>query len=87
MHVSGNWDYTCRCRDGCCGKGEVRALPPALTVVVGTVVVSNVVVLVVEVDVYFGTMAKVRPVFEENRVASHPENSWHLPPLIPSFLF
>ena len=54
----------------------VRALPTALeTVVVGTVVVSNVVVEVVAVDVYFGTMAKVRPVFEESRVASHPVNS------------
>ena len=72
MQMSGNWDYICSCRMGV--VTTVRALPAAL-VVVGTVVVSNVVVLVVEVDVYFGTMAKVRPVFEELRVTSHPVNS------------
>ena len=84
--MSGNWDYICSCRMGV--VTTVRALPAALeTELVGTVVVANVVVVVVAVDVYFGTMAKVRPVFEESRVTSHPVNSWHLPPLIPSFLF
>ena len=72
MQMSGNWDYICSCRMGV--ATTVRALPAAL-VVVGTVVVSNVVVVVVAVDVYFGTMAKVRPVFEESRVTSHPVNS------------
>ena len=72
MQMSGNWDYICSCRKGV--VTTVRALPAAL-VVVGTVVVSNVVVEVVAVDVYFGTMAKVRPVFEESRVTSHPVNS------------